>query len=236
MPRAPKLPTVRLGNATYRLPFADLFRAHTASELARLDASIARYGVRQRVLTATIAGLGRRCVIDGIGRLTIAARRELSVPVQDLGDQSHDFCRELALTLNADRRHLTIEEQQAARAERIARVVEATEAGRSLREIGRKEGLSQVQILRDLTAAAGLVEGVTPVTPLRPPEKLLEAARRELGRLSGRLDAIIASPWEPHLRRILARHHAGEALAAVGAALADLEAEAAAGFETQGAV
>lgn len=234
--RVPKIATVRLGSTTYRLPFADLFRPHTSSELARLDASIARHGVRQRVLTATIAGIGQRCVIDGIGRLTIAAKRGLSVPVQDLGPQLLDLCRELALTLNADRRHLTLEEQQAARASRIERVVEATEAGRSTREIAAAEGVSQMQVLRDQAASVGLQTdtGVSP--PSRPPERLLQDARRERGRLVGRLDALLESTWAPRLRALLDRHRADATLTAVGAALADLEAEAAMGFDTEGEV
>jgi hypothetical protein len=162
----PDIPTVRLDGATYRFVFAALFRPHTPAERGRLLASIRRHGVRVRVLTYDSPTWGRRCVVDGASRLELAAEiatdeaTHLTVPVQHLGDLTDDAARELALTLNADRRHLTPEEQQAARRDRIRRVVEGRADGDSLRTIAAREGVSEKQVREDLKAAGA--EGSAP--------------------------------------------------------------------------
>jgi hypothetical protein len=162
----PAVPTVRLDGATYRFVFAALFRRHTPAERARLEASIRRHGVRVRVLTYDSPTWGRRCVVDGASRLELAAEiandeaTHLSIPVQHLGDLTDDAARELALTLNADRRHLTPEEQRAARCERIERVTAARAEGDSLRMIAEREGVSEKQVREDLRAAGA--EGSAP--------------------------------------------------------------------------
>jgi hypothetical protein len=161
-----KTPVLRLGGLAYRLPFAHLFRPHTALERERLHASIAERGVLMRVLTYDSPTHGNRCVIDGATRLEIAAELGRAVPIQHRGPLSDEVAHELALTLNADRRHLTPAEQQAVRAERIARVAEARARGESLRTIAEREDISREQVRRDLEAAAG-VTGVTPAGPER---------------------------------------------------------------------
>jgi hypothetical protein len=162
----PAIPGVRLDGAMYRFVFAALFRRHTPVERARLEASIRRHGVRVRVLTYDSPTWGRRCVIDGVSRLELAAEIatdetiHLAVPVQHLGELSDDVARELALTLNSDRRHLTPEEQQAARRERVDRVAAARAEGDSLRTIAEREGVSEKQVREDLKAAGA--EGSAP--------------------------------------------------------------------------
>jgi hypothetical protein len=166
-PPDPAIPSVRLDGVTYRLVFAALFRRHTPAERVRLATSIRRHGVRVRVLTYDSSTWGRRCVIDGASRLELAAGADesvnLTVPVQHLGDLTDEAARELALTLNADRRHLTPEEQHAARRERIERVAAARAAGDSLRTIAEREGVSLGQVQRDLSDGESGVSGDTPV-------------------------------------------------------------------------
>jgi hypothetical protein len=166
MPAPDELPVVRLDGLAYRLPFAHLFRPHTALERERLHASIAERGVLMRVLTYDSPTHGNRCVIDGATRLEIAAALGRAVPIQHRGPLTDEVAHELALTLNADRRHLTPAEQQAVRAERIARVAEARARGESLRTIAEREDISREQVRRDLEDAAG-VTGVTPAGPER---------------------------------------------------------------------
>lgn len=116
----------------YQLPFADLFRPLTAAERGRLEASISLHGVKHPVLTFDSKVWGARCVLDGANRLGIAADIGAEVPFTDLGVLSEATARELAVSLNADRRHLSPDEQAAARAARVERVAESRK-----QEIGR---------------------------------------------------------------------------------------------------
>jgi hypothetical protein len=52
-----------------------------------------------------------------------------------------------------------------------------------------------------------------------------------LGRLRAAIAELLASEWAPHLRRHLARHGASQVVVAIDAALSDLAADAAQGFE-----
>lgn len=147
--------TIKHQGKTYRLPFADLFRPLNESERSRLEESIEKHGVRHPVIV--YAG---NLVIDGGNRLEIGAEFDLDVPIVDVGDYGAEAARELAITLNRDRRHLTPDEQQAARAERIERVAEKRAEGKSLRAIAEEEGVSAPQILADIKEAG--VKGLTP--------------------------------------------------------------------------
>jgi DNA-binding CsgD family transcriptional regulator len=194
LPEPPTVPTIKLGRLTYKLTYANLFRKHTEQELDRLTASIVSNKIRLPVITYTSDVFGRRAVIDGATRLAIAMAHGLSVPVKDLGPLSDGAARELAVTLNADRRHLTPEEQQAARAERIERVVACIESGLSLREVSRQEKVSHEQVRQDLLKSRN-VNGLTIRTTeqsTRAAEKALAAARVALTELGDRYSAALA--------------------------------------------
>jgi|SRR5579883_778065 len=154
-------PTLRFGGVLYRIPFSHLFRAHTEAEKAGLVASIREHGVQVRILTYDSEQHGVRCIIDGATRLAIAAELGLSaIAAQHRGRISDDEAEALAQTLNRDRRHLTLEEQQQQRRERVKRVAAARAAGESTRVISQKEGVSQMQVRRDLAEV-----GETGVSP-----------------------------------------------------------------------
>jgi hypothetical protein len=62
-------------------------------------------------------------------------------------------------------------------------------------------------------------------------ERHLAQARTALGRLRAAIEELLAGAWAAHLRRLLARHRADQTAEALDAALSDLAAEAALGFE-----
>ncbi|QJW98618.1 ParB N-terminal domain-containing protein [Frigoriglobus tundricola] len=223
-------PTVTVGGLVYRLPHLDLFRPLTTPERDRLKASVAEHGVLHAVVTYDSHTFGKRCVIDGANRLMICHELEKFAPVKHRGELTDDTARELAVASNVDRRHLSVKLQMEVRAERVERVKEAKRAGASLRQIAQAEGVSHVQIRRDLGG-----EGVTPVTPEPAPEPTdpLTAARTSLDRLRAALDALTGSDLAPHLLRLIRRHEVEPAglVAKLEAVLADLEAERVCGFE-----
>lgn len=153
---------------TWKLPFADLFRPLTEAEEGRLRASIKAHGVKHHVLTFDSPTWGTDCVVDGANRLRIGQEEGKEVPVTKIPGLSDDAARDLAITLNADRRHLTIEEQMAARAARVERVAEARSEGDSLPVIADREGISVAQVQRDLEKAKD--SGLPPGKP--EPEKV----------------------------------------------------------------
>jgi len=219
-----------VGGLVYRLPYLDLLRPLTEPERERLKASVAEHGVLHAVITYDSYTYGKRCVIDGANRLMVCQELGKFAPVKHRGELTDAHAQELAVASNVARRHLSVELQMAARAERIERVKEAKRTGASLRKIARVEGVSHVQVRRDLEG-----EGVTPVTPDPLPESpdSLTAARTSLDRLRAALDALMGSELAPHLLRLLRRHEAEPAglVAKLEAALADLEVERACGFE-----
>ncbi|VTR93282.1 unnamed protein product [Gemmata massiliana] len=256
MPDA-SVPTVRLGNLTFHLPFAGLLRPLSPLELTELRTSISRHNkVLSRAVTYDSATWGTRCVIDGANRLQIAAELDLDVPVQHRGAMSDEDARAECLDLNLARRHLTVEELEAARTGRILRVMAAKEEGQSTRAIARAEGVSQTQILRDLAVAAAPAPTVAPVpetdvshddqsVPEPDPARPLAVMQRSFRQImylsksakSGALPELLAGPLGAHLSRIAARHGvplAGDrwpALEVIVAVVSDLAAEAAQGWE-----
>lgn len=214
---APPVPVVKIGRLKYQLPFATMFRTHTPQERSRLAQSIAISGIRVRIMTYTSPTLGARCVIDGATRLGIAAEYRISVPVHDLGQLSDEEARELALAINADRRHLTIEEQIAARAKRIDRVASAHEEGRSTRQIAKEEGVSQKQVMLDLARA----KKSTPTQP-RTPQLTIAAARKSLSQVRQSLAELAAGEWADLVKATADEYNAAAALEALDSLFADL--------------
>jgi hypothetical protein len=153
-----KLPTITIGERTFTVLFPDLLRPLTPAERANLRESIQSEGMFVPIIVDEKDG-----IIDGINRATIAS--ELGYDLDELPLQVVDYLttagkRKMVLDLHWARRHLTPDEQQALRQQRIARVAEARQEGKSLRTIAEAEGVSHQQIKRDLDEAA-TVTGVT---------------------------------------------------------------------------
>jgi ParB-like chromosome segregation protein Spo0J len=100
-------------------------------------------------------------VIDGRNRLRACEERGVEPFFRDDSDIPEDQLEDHIAALNEHRRHLTVEEQEERRQERILRVAHARRKGKSTREIAEEEGVSQTQVLRDLrdgTEPGGSVE------------------------------------------------------------------------------
>jgi hypothetical protein len=147
-----------LAEANLVLLFPDLLRPLDEAERDGLEASIQQNGILAPVVVDE-----DNAVIDGGHRLGIARRLGMvSIPIQRLCGLSSDQKRDLALSMNLDRRHLSQTVLQHLRQERIARVAEKRQEGNSTRAIAEEEGVSQPQILRDLKAATDTGVSVQP--------------------------------------------------------------------------
>lgn len=245
-----EVPEIRLAGLAYRLPFAHLFRPHTATERAALRGDIAELGVLGRVVTYDSDTYGQRCVIDGGTRIQIASELGKAVPVHHRGRISDARAEREAVSLNTARRHLSPEEQEAYRKQRNADIVQDRLEGDSLGVIADRFGLSRKAVFEIVEAA-----GVTQVTPdrvtgkdgksypattsapvptaspaepqrttERTPEYYLDSARRGVVRVRTAFDELLASRYADRLRVICERHHFNPAT--LDAILADLAAEA----------
>ncbi len=174
---------VVIDGETYACPFAGLLRSHTPAERAAMRESILADGVTSPIITY-ISDTHGRAIVDGMNRPVYVAElvdegHEVEPPpVLCLGHQTDKTAKRLALSLNVARRQLTVEEQQAARGERINRVLAAVGAGAGIRETARAEGVSAPQILRDIADSDG-VTGVT-AKPSRKVPLVVRAHRRAL--------------------------------------------------------
>ena len=132
-----------------------LLRPLTREERVALKDSIKRNGVKVPIEYDESGN-----VLDGHHRLEICA--ELGITdfphVSRIGMNEEEKIEHI-IALNSARRHLTLEDMMAARKERIVRVEQAREQGKSLRAIAEEEGVSLAQVRRDVT-------GVPPGTPV----------------------------------------------------------------------
>jgi hypothetical protein len=119
-------------------------------------------------------------VVDGAHRTIWVFRLGLPTPpIQVRSFKSEAEALEYVYLVNYRRRHLTKQELDDERKERIARVAEARVAGQSTRAIAEQEKISQPQVLRDLQKAGdtgGVSPGSKPNTeeeiPPSPPPKV----------------------------------------------------------------
>jgi ParB-like chromosome segregation protein Spo0J len=159
------LPTITYRGRTFTVPFRSLFHALSAQEREGLRASIRKFGITHKVIHDEDDGL-----IDGDHRLQIAVEEGVSVPFELRAGLTYEEKLSLAKSLNEDRRHLTAAARKEANAQaeklRKARVAEAREQGKSLRTIAKEEGVSHVQVIRDLKEQ--VVRPVPPDTPVSP--------------------------------------------------------------------
>ena len=150
----------------YAMPFDDLFRPLTPAEMRELRASVTAHGVKSPVTVYPSPAHGP-AIIDGANRWTISGELGIDCPVNDLGEMSDKDARELAEQLNHCRRHLTPadwREMAAARAERVKRVAEKRQQGKSLRTIADEEGVSEKTVRKDIEEATADGSAVEPGT------------------------------------------------------------------------
>jgi transposase len=87
-----------------------------------------------------------------MNRSAIAELMEIDIPLTNMGEITDDEARDLAISLNLDRRHSTPEQQQAARAGRIVKAAQLAADGHSVRDIAAELSVSKSQVQRDLDA------------------------------------------------------------------------------------
>jgi len=150
------VPVIKIGNATFRLIFHDLYRPLTEGEYAGLKDSIERHGIRQDI---TVFSRGNLVfdVIDGAHRVRAASELGFhlhQVPYKHATGTPEEL-RALAETLNEDRRQLTVEERR-------ERALKLRQQGQSYRQIGEALGVSQMTARADVEAAG--VNHLTPAT------------------------------------------------------------------------
>jgi hypothetical protein len=206
--------TIVYRDEVYQLPFADLLRPLTADERRGMQDSIKAHDVIEPVVLFESTCWGVRCVLDGANRLTLAAACDADVPFVDMGPMGEKAARELAISLNADRRHLSPEEQVAARTERVERVKKARKEGASLRVIAEKEGVSEVQVRRDLKGESGAPPGAPDDEPDPEPEVVVTHAGadkaaaavdvivRSLKRSKAMLSGLMTGPYAQLLKNV----------------------------------
>ena len=142
---------IHLDGYVFKVLFPDLTRTLTPNERKGLKASIQASGILLQVFIDETGG-----IIDGINRLTIASELSLSIkqiPCTVVKDLTLEQKRALAVSLNAERRHLELKDLKQLRIqrnERILRVTSLRKEGMSLRAIAEKENISVAQVNRDL--------------------------------------------------------------------------------------
>lgn len=144
--RADGLPTIRVGKRVFTVLFPDLVRPLTERERQDLKNSIRSRGVLVPVVVDEHNG-----IIDGINRATIAAELKYDFRVDVRPDMAPWQKVELAIALNADRRHLSVTARRELVESRRGRVARARAEGESLRAIAAKEGVSEKQVRKDLS-------------------------------------------------------------------------------------
>lgn len=124
----------------------NLFPALDAATEAALRESIRRFGVLVPVVRDQHGN-----TLDGFHRSRIAGEEGVKFRVDIVAVADEEEAREIARTLNTDRRQMSAEQRREV-------VAALREVGHSLRAIGGAVGVSEAQVHRDLS-------GVTSVTP-----------------------------------------------------------------------
>lgn len=145
--------TITLSGTVYATPFRGLLRPLSVAELADLEDSIRRLGVRDPVHTYDSPSAGP-AIIDGLNRVELAAKLGVEVPTVSHPGLSDEAAHMLALELNAARRQLSFTEANAAREVRVKLMRADAEAGKSTREIARRHGVNQSTVSRSLNPSS----------------------------------------------------------------------------------
>ncbi len=130
---------IKIGGVEFRVLFPDLLPKAKTDEYERLCSSIKEVGVLVPVLTDEKGG-----IIDGIKRLRACAELKYkTVPSRILSGLTDVEKKYLAIKLNAQRRHMTIEE-------RLGLATELRKDGLSYRQIGEILNVSHETVRRAL--------------------------------------------------------------------------------------
>lgn len=141
--------TLNYQGITYSLTFADLFPPLGPKDRQRLSESIRQFGVKVPVVISETNE-----VIDGANRLELAIEHGLTdVPFAIRPDHSELERRELAETLNLDRRHLSRDQIRALIADRLKSNPE-----RSDRDIAAEVGSSDKTVASERQSLASTAE------------------------------------------------------------------------------
>jgi ParB-like chromosome segregation protein Spo0J len=136
---------VMVGKQSFTLLFPDLLRPLSADERGRLRDSIEARG---KVVVPVVVDEDDG-VIDGGNRVILAAELGLAeVPVDVHPGLTHGQKRDLALSLNEDRRHLSAGDRQEL-------ALRLRQEGKSYREIGERLGVSHPTVMADVREAGG---------------------------------------------------------------------------------
>jgi hypothetical protein len=136
---------VMVGKQSFTLLFPDLLRPLSADERGRLRDSIQARG---KVVVPVVVDEDDG-VIDGGNRVILAAEMGLAeVPVDVHPGLTHEQKRDLAMSLNEDRRHLSAEDRREL-------ALRLRQQGKSYREIGDRLGIGKSTAQRDLQDAGG---------------------------------------------------------------------------------
>ncbi|HYT91858.1 MAG TPA: hypothetical protein VEL76_24305 [Gemmataceae bacterium] len=149
---------IKVGKQTFHVLFPKLLRPLTPKEERDLDASILQYGVKYAVHTDEENG-----IIDGANRCRLASKHNLPIQVRAHRGLSLEEKRQLALSLNLDRRHITQKEREQAKAERVELAAQKHREGEPTRQIAKELGVSQTQAQEDIGAAGE--QGCSPAAP-----------------------------------------------------------------------
>jgi len=152
---------VTIGERTFFLPFVDVIPI-SAEDDAALGASIEAAG---RIREPVVSWKDKRTsnndwIIDGAHRVLHAARLGFKkVPVRIESAKTEEEARRICVEQNAHRRQMTPEQLLE---HRNARIIEARQDGKSLRQIAEEQGVSKDTVARELEKAAQVSHHETP--------------------------------------------------------------------------
>ncbi len=129
-------------------PLAQAYRRMSAHDLGRMEEGMRENGFDERFPIVLYQGK----ILDGCNRYVCAEAAEVK-PVFVTFKGSAEAAEAFVRLANEERRHLTEAELTDKRQERLKRVAEKREEGKSLRAISEDEGVSVSQVKRDLEDA-----------------------------------------------------------------------------------
>ncbi len=140
-------------------PLAQAYRRMSAHDLSRMEEGMRESGFDERFPIVLYQGK----ILDGCNRYVCAEAAEVK-PVFVTFKGSAEAAEAFVRLANEERRHLTEAELTDKRQERLKRVAEKREEGKSLRTIAEEEKVSVTQVQRDLEEST--VPGGGTVEPL----------------------------------------------------------------------
>lgn len=130
---------VEIGSMEFKLPFSGVLPPLGDAEAERLNDSIAETGIQVRLIVDEFYN-----VIDGEHRLKVAAKNNAkSIPFEVRPGLTDEEKKQLMIELNLHRRHLSVKQLNQL-------IIKFRTEGRSLRQIGKKLGISHSTVKRKL--------------------------------------------------------------------------------------